>query len=81
METKVSEGGAVMVRILKTASLLAPALVVWLALPPAASAQTVSFVGAAREIEVGTDPSSAAVGDFYGDGVPDLATANAGQCR
>ena len=42
----------------------------------AAQAQDVSFV-ARRDFDAGSRPSSVAVGDFNGDGVPDLAVANA----
>ena len=46
------------------------------AFPGAASAQTrVSFV-ARRDFTAGYDPMSVAVGDFNGDGVPDLVVAN-----
>jgi hypothetical protein len=44
-------------------------------LPSPAGAQTASFV-ARRDFIVGTNPISAAVGDFNGDGVKDLAVAN-----
>ena len=43
--------------------------------PGAADAQTVSFI-ARRDFAAGTAPVSVAVGDFNGDGVPDLAVAN-----
>src|SRR5215471_9300614 len=42
-----------------------------------ADAQPVSFIGR-RDFEVGRSPQSVAVGDFNGDGVPDLAVANFG---
>ena len=45
------------------------------ALPNPALAQTVSFIARA-DLEVGTNPRSVAVGDFNGDGRPDLAVAN-----
>src|SRR2546428_14468 len=45
--------------------------------PNAALGQTVSFTPAAT-FGVGTHPQSVAVGDFNGDGKPDLAVANAG---
>jgi hypothetical protein len=41
----------------------------------ATHAQGVSFL-ARRDYPVGASPSSVAVGDFNGDGVPDLAVAN-----
>ena len=41
----------------------------------AAKAQGVSFI-ARRDFGVGSTPESVAVGDFNGDGKPDLATAN-----
>ena len=47
------------------------------ALPNPAPAQTVSFT-ARVDYPVGANPSSVAVGDFNGDGVPDFATANFG---
>ncbi len=43
----------------------------------AAQAQDVSFI-ARRDFDVGRNPQSVAVGDFNGDGVPDLAVANYG---
>ena len=46
-------------------------------LPTGALAQTVSFVSATG-FAAGTEPVSVAMGDFNGDWVPDLATANAG---
>src|SRR2546422_3097341 len=45
--------------------------------PSPALGQTVSFI-ARRDFVVGNNPVSVAVGDFNGDGVPDLAVANAG---
>src|SRR2546428_12546167 len=47
------------------------------AFPNPAPAQTVSFV-ARQDFAAGTYPQSVAVGDFNGDGVQDLATANSG---
>src|SRR5437867_2599275 len=44
-------------------------------LPIPASAQSVSFI-ARKDFAVGSRPQSMAVGDFNGDGVLDLATAN-----
>jgi len=38
---------------------------------------TVSF-GSATNFAVGKEPDSVAIGDFNGDGKPDLATANVG---
>src|SRR5207253_230398 len=52
-------------------------LVFGLTLPTGALAQTVSFVSATG-FAAGTEPVSVAMGDFNGDWVPDLATANAG---
>src|SRR5439155_19311530 len=46
-------------------------------LPDPAQAQTVSFVDARRDFAAGTFPISVAVGDFNGDGIKDLAVANA----
>jgi hypothetical protein len=43
--------------------------------PAAVQAQGVSFI-ARRDFEAGYGPLSAAVGDFNGDGVPDLAVGN-----
>ena len=37
-----------------------------------------SFTGAALSFDAGTAPTSVAVGDFNGDGVPDLAVADSG---
>jgi VCBS repeat protein/List-Bact-rpt repeat protein len=45
--------------------------------PNPAPAQTVSFI-ARVDYAVGANPASVAVGDFNGDGVPDLAVANYG---
>jgi len=45
------------------------------ALPSPASAQTVSFI-AHKALVSGSSPVSVAVGDFNGDGLPDLAVAN-----
>jgi len=42
-----------------------------------ADAQPVSFIGR-RDFEVGRSPQSIAIGDFNGDGVPDMAVANFG---
>ena len=55
----------------------AAVLLLSLVFPSAASAQTVSFV-ARRDFTAGYDPLSVAVGDFNGDGVPDLVVANRG---
>src|SRR6266851_8859496 len=46
-------------------------------LAAAAAAQDVSFV-ARRDFDVGRRPQSVTMGDFNGDGVPDLAVANDG---
>jgi hypothetical protein len=48
-----------------------------LLLAAAAEAQGVSFI-ASRDLSVGIHPLSVAVGDFNGDGTPDLVVANAG---
>jgi hypothetical protein len=53
----------------------AAVLLLSLVFPSAASAQTVSFF-ARRDFTAGYDPLSVAVGDFNGDGVPDLVVAN-----
>src|SRR6266436_6398742 len=50
-------------------------LLLSLAFPSAALAQTVSFI-ARRDFTAGYDPISVAVGDFNGDGVPDLVVAD-----
>ena len=42
----------------------------------AAEAQGVSFIAARRDYGAGSAPISGAVGDFNGDGRPDLAVAN-----
>ena len=57
-------------------SMLVAAIVIfWSTLPTPALADTVSFV-ARRDYEAGQSPVSVVVGDFNGDGVPDLAVAN-----
>src|SRR5216684_1815090 len=57
--------------------LVAATFLVSVAFPGAASAQKVSFV-ARRDFTAGYDPIFVAVGDFNGDGVPDLVVANEG---
>ena len=49
--------------------------VINLLLAAAAEAQGVSFI-AGRDFGAGSSPRSVAVGDFNGDGKPDLAVAN-----
>src|SRR5439155_23383689 len=56
--------------------LVAATLICWSTLPAPALADTVSFVGRRDFASGGLWPSSVAVGDFNGDGVPDLAVAN-----
>src|SRR5437879_13067004 len=57
-------------------SMLVAAIVIfWSTLPTPALADAVSFV-ARRDYEAGQSPVSVVVGDFNGDGVPDLAVAN-----
>src|SRR2546427_3681932 len=56
-------------------SMLVAAIVIfWSTLPTPALADTVSFV-ARRDYEAGQSPVSVVVGDFNGDGGPDLAGA------
>ena len=55
---------------------VAATLVFWLLFPTPAPAQTLSF--AKRDFPVGSDSITVAVGDFNGDGVPDLVVANEG---
>src|SRR5207245_1738207 len=55
--------------------LVAASVIFWSTLPTPALADTVSFV-ARRDYEAGQSPVSVVVGDFNGDGVPDLAVAN-----
>ena len=57
--------------------LVAATLFLSSAFPSPAAAQTVSFVTRV-DYAVGANPSSVAVGDFNGDGRPDLAVANYG---
>src|SRR5437870_4029868 len=57
--------------------LVAATLVFWSTAPAPALAQTVSFTSSG-EFPVGTNPQWVAVGDFNGDGIQDLAVANAG---
>ncbi len=49
-------------------------------LAAAAQAQGVSFI-ARRDFAAGSIPFSVAVGDFNGDGLPDLAVANGGSAN
>jgi hypothetical protein len=60
-------------------ALFAPlAIACWLLVPaPPSRAQQVSFSPAGL-FAVGVAPGAVAVGDFNGDGVPDLAVANTG---
>src|SRR5207253_10874781 len=68
-----------MTRLSVRLSLLATAtLFLWSTLPTSALAQTVSFLDAGRDFAAGASPHSVAVGDFNGDGVPDLAVAGYG---
>ena len=46
-----------------------------LLVPPAVALESVSF-GPAANVATGDGPASVAVGDFNGDGNPDLAVAN-----
>ncbi len=55
---------------------VAATLVFWSLFPTPAPAQTLSF--AKRDFPVGSDSITVAVGDFNGDGVPDLVVANEG---
>src|SRR5207302_11194199 len=64
-------GRSVRLWLLATATLF-----LWSTLPTPAPAQTVSFVDARRDFAAGASPRSVAVGDFNGDGVPDLAVAS-----
>src|SRR5438128_1906086 len=57
--------------------LVAATLFFWSTSPAPALAQTVSFTSSG-EFPVGTNPQWVAVGDFNGDGIQDLAVANAG---
>ena len=52
-------------------------LLSWSGLPIPAAAQTVSFI-TRRDLAVGSLPRSVSVGDFDGDGIVDMAVANAG---
>src|SRR5262245_33945815 len=54
-----------------------PALMLLMAVPCPAAAATVGFQPAVT-YQVGVSPVAAAAGDFNGDGIPDLAVANAG---
>ena len=66
-------------RGIRLAVLVAALLLAALALAPPAPAQTppgVTFTGPTN-FAVGDNPNSVAVGDFNGDGDPDLAVANA----
>src|SRR5436853_5362431 len=64
-------------RPLRLLLLVAATLFLSSAFPSPAAAQTVSFVTRV-DYAVGANPSSVAVGDFNGDGRPDLAVANYG---
>src|SRR5438552_2544520 len=58
--------------------LVAATLICWSTLPAPALADTVSFVGRRDFASGGLWPSSVAVGDFNGDGIPDLAVVPGG---
>src|SRR5438034_9889126 len=60
----------------RLALVVAATLVFWSLFPTPAPAQTLSF--AKRDFPVGSDSITVAVGDFNGDGVPDLVVANEG---
>src|SRR5947208_1964268 len=60
----------------RVSSVVAAALFFSSLLPTPAAAQTVSY--ARKDFPVGANPITIAVGDFNGDGVPDLAVANEG---
>src|SRR5512132_4405751 len=62
-------------RSIRLAVLVAPALLVLLLVPPAWAVTPVTFTGPTN-FAVGDGPNSVAVGDFNGDGDPDLAAAH-----
>ena len=62
-------------RSIRLAVLVAPTLLALLLLPPAWALTPVTFTGPTN-FAVGDSPNSVAVGDFNGDGDPDLAVAN-----
>jgi VCBS repeat-containing protein len=62
-------------RSIRLAVLVAPTLLALLLVPPAWALTPVTFTGPTN-FTVGDGPNSVAVGDFNGDGDPDLAVAN-----
>jgi hypothetical protein len=50
----------------------------WLGSSAEQETQSVSFIAPRRDFTTGRSPRSVAVGDFNGDGKPDLAVANQG---